>query len=177
MLDPPERLRKAIVAGNLAISKRLLARFPELWLNVDPAHQGWCNLHYASFHGHYLVCFHLVSQMSRVRLNESSLCDLDLVTFDGLTVLHMPLRHHHSQTLHFLLQEFLGARWLDRRGGPVHRTPLHYCCVFRFIDGVKLLLEYGADWRLPDANGDTCLHLCFAYGGLKCIEALLNYVM
>ncbi|GEQ72920.1 hypothetical protein JCM33374_g6608 [Metschnikowia sp. JCM 33374] len=51
------------------------------------------------------------------------------------------------------------------------------CCVWRFTDGLKLLLEFGADWRLADVNGDTCLHLCFAHGDLTSIEALVKYVM
>ena len=177
MLDPAARLREAVIGGNLAITKRLLARFPDLWLNTDSAHEGWCNLHYASFYGHYLICFHLVSLMHRLNKHTGQFCDLDLVTFENYTVLHMPLRHRHSQTLHFLLQEFSGQKWLDFKGGPYLRTPVHECCVYRFADGLKLLLEFGADWSLTDANGDTCLHLCFAYGDLDSTEALLKYVM
>lgn len=180
MLDPAARLRAAVVSGNLAITKRLLARFPELWLNTDPTHDGWCNLHYASFHGHYLVCFHLVSvmrQAGRKASHNSPVCDLDLETFGGYTVLHMPLHHHHLQTLHFLLQEFASKRWLNHAGGPMCRTPLHESCAARFADGLTLLLEFGADWSATDANGDTCLHLCFAYGDLQCAEALLTHVM
>lgn len=174
MQEPPQRLRGAIVRGNLAITKRLLARFPELWLNIDPNNNGWCNLHYASYHGNYLVCFHLVSLMNRKR-ESSTICDLDLITFDNLTVLHMPLMKHHSQTLHFLLQEFSGNQWINHRGGPLARTPLHYCCVHGFADGLKLLLEFGADWTVQDKNGDTCLHLCFEYGHLEGLEELVKF--
>lgn len=173
MLDAPERLRAAIVKGNLGIVKRLLARYPELWLNTDPNNNGWCNLHYASYHGHYLVCFHLVSTMRRRKAAPS---DIELVTFDNLTVLHMPLQHHHSQTLHYLLQEFLAPRWIDHRGGALLRTPLHYCCMYGFLDGLKLLLEFGADWALQDKNGDTALHVCCSYGDTACLEELVRFV-
>ncbi|SGZ48206.1 CIC11C00000001279 [Sungouiella intermedia] len=174
MQEPPQRLRGAIIRGNLPITKRLLARFPELWLNIDPNNHGWCNLHYASYHGNYLVCFHLVSLMNRMR-ESANVCDLDLITFDNLTVLHMPLMNHHSQTLHFLLQEFSGHRWINHRGGPLSRTPLHYCCVHQFADGLKLLLEFGADWTAQDKNGDTCLHLCFEFGHLDGLEELVKF--
>lgn len=177
MLEPPQRLRGAIVRGNLAITKRLLARFPELWLNIDPNNKGWCNLHYASFHGNYLVCFHLVLLMNHKRHLRPPVSDIDLITFDNLTVLHMPLKNHHSQTLHFLLQEFSGHRWIDRPGGVLLRTPLHYCCVYHFAEGLKLLLEFGADWTIQDANGDTCLHLCFAYDHIEGLEELVRFAV
>lgn len=112
--------------------------------------------------------------MNRKR-ESSSICDLDLITFDNLTVLHMPLMKHHSQTLHFLLQEFSGNQWINHRGGPLSRTPLHYCCVHGFADGLKLLLEFGADWTVQDKNGDTCLHLCFEYGHLEGLEELVKF--
>lgn len=176
MLDASQRLRSAIVAGNLSIAKRLLARYPELWLNTDPENRGWCNLHYALYNGNYLVCFHLVSLMARrARAAGERICDIDLVTFDNLSVLHMPLEHHHLQTLHYLLQEF-PLRWVNHAGGRLRRTPLHCCCVHRFADGLKLLLEFGADWRQQDANGDTCLHLCFAYGDMACLRELVTFV-
>lgn len=120
------------------------------------------------------MCFHLVSLMNGKR-ETSSVCDIDLITFDNLTVLHMPLVNHHSQTLHFLLQEFSDNRWINHRGGPLSRTPLHYCCVHGFEDGLKLLLEFGADWTVQDKNGDTCLHLCFEYGHLEGLEELVKF--
>lgn len=179
MQDPPERLRNAIIKGNLAITKRLLSKFPELWLNIDPNSQGWCNLHYASFYGNYLVCFHLVSLMRKLdggHNSQNSIYNIDLLTFDNLTVLHMPLVNHHSQTLHFLLQEFSSDHWINFRGGELLRTPLHFCCIHHFADGLKLLLEFGADWKVRDSNGDSCLHLCFAYGDADCLRELLKFV-
>lgn len=174
MRDPPERLRKAVLDGNLPITKRLLARFPELWLNTDPENKGWCNLHYASFMGNYLVCFHLMLLKKRAHLDN---LDLDMVTFDDLTVLHMPVFRHHLQTLHYLLQEFSGHPWINHKGGELGRTPLHYCCVYSFTDGLKLLLEFGADWRMTDLNGDTCLHLSFAYGDLAGLRELVKCIV
>lgn len=174
MRDPPERLRKAVIDGNLPITKRLLARFPELWLNTDPENNGWCNLHYASFKGNYLVCFHLMLLKKRAFLDN---LDSDMVTFDNLTVLHMPVFHHHLQTLHYLLQEFSGHPWINHKGGELGRTPLHYCCVHSFTDGLKLLLEFGADWKMLDHNGDTCLHLCFSYGDASGLRELVKCIV
>lgn len=207
MLDPRIRLRKAIVEGNLPITKRLLQRFPDLWLNIDPDAKGWCNLHYASYHGNYLICFHLVTlyrnrqlQISRRMFEQESHSDsgseiddtddsiqssttiraydyLDMLTFDGLSVLHLPCMTHQLQTLHYLLKEFPGRQWLNHRGGPDLQTPLHYACRYGFKEGLKLLLEFEADYNLVDEQGNTCLHVCFQYGHINCIESLLQFVL
>ncbi|KAI5952105.1 AVO2 [Candida theae] len=178
MLDPSTRLRNAVIAGNLAIVKRILSRFPELWLNVDPNHQGWSNLHYASYHGHYLICFHLITFINKTLGNlQNEYTTLDLLTFDNLNVLHLTMEHHHSQTLHYLLQEFPGKIWLNSIGGPHKQSPLHYSCRYNFKEGTNLLLEFGANYNLADENGDTCLHICFQYGSIKCLYEISNHII
>ena len=178
MLEPLERLRNAIKLGNLPITKRLLHRFPELWLNRDSENKGWSNLHYASYHGNYLICFHLVSFINKNLGNiQKHYSKIDLLTFNELTIIHLPLIHHHSQTLHYLLQEFPGELWLNHPGGDLKQTPLHYACIYGFKEGIKLLLEFGAAWDATDLNGNTCLHLCFQYGNFDCIQDLLKFVL
>ena len=178
MLEPLERLRNAIKQGNLPITKRLLHRFPELWLNKDSQNNGWSNLHYASYHGNYLICFHLVSFINKNLGDiQKHYSRIDLLSFDELSVIHLPLIHHHSQTLHYLLQEFPGELWLNHPGGDLKQTPLHYSCIYGFKEGIKLLLEFGADWNATDINGNTCLHLCFQYGNFDCIQDLLKFVL
>ena len=178
MLEPLERLRNAIKLGNLPITKRLLHRFPELWLNRDSENKGWSNLHYASYHGNYLICFHLVSFINKNLGDiQKRYSKIDLLTFDELTIIHLPLIHHHSQTLHYLLQEFPGDLWLNHPGGHLKQTPLHYGCIYGFKEGIKLLLEFGAAWDAIDLNGNTCLHLCFQYGNFDCIQDLLKFVL
>lgn len=178
MLEPQQRLRNAVIQGNLPLTKRLLARFPELWLNVDPNYKGWSNLHFASYHGNYLICFHLISFINKnlesIRISYSQ---LDLLTFDRLSVLHLALIKHHSQTLHYLLQEFPGQTWLNFPGGNLEQTPLHYACIHGFEDGVKLLLEFGGDWKIQDKEGNTCLHYCFQYGSKSCIKSLFRFIL
>ncbi|RLV90652.1 DNA mismatch repair protein MSH3 [Spathaspora sp. JA1] len=174
MLDPQERLRKAVIDGNLPIVQRLLSRFPSLWLNVDPEHQGWSNLHYASYYGHYLICFHLISFIGNDL--ETKYTKLDLLSFDNLTVLHVCIKGGNIQTLHYLLQEFPGKLWLNYAGGDDKQTPLHWSCKYGFSEVTKLLLEFGAKWDERDGNGDICLHHCFQHGNLECIQEILRYI-
>lgn len=173
-MNADQRLRQAVVSGNLANVKRLLGRFPDLWLNGDPDHLGWTNLHYALYHGHYLICFYLVRFLtSRGGLSQYSY--LDLVLFDNLSALHVLAMRQHHQVLNYLLQE-LPPGWVNNVGGQDARTPLHYCCVNGFSQGVRLLLEFGADYNLVDAHGDGCLHLCFQFEQMGCVEALLKFI-
>ncbi|ODV94812.1 hypothetical protein PACTADRAFT_50672 [Pachysolen tannophilus NRRL Y-2460] len=70
MLEPSERLRKAIIEGNLSITTRLLRRFPDLIDNIDPSN-GWNNLHYASYYGHYLIVSKLIKLINNQEFHYS----------------------------------------------------------------------------------------------------------
>jgi ankyrin repeat protein len=173
MLDPLERLRNAVIEGNLPVTKRLLIRFPDLWLNIDTNNQGWNNLHYASYYGNYLICSHLVSFMKKLNQNYSQ---LDLLTFDGLLVLHVCAIKCHHQVLHYLLQDF-AQPWINLLGGEPKQSPLHYSCIHGFKQGVRLLLDFGADYKLRDVQGNSCFHLCFQYNNLDCLLVLLKFIL
>lgn len=47
--------------------------------------------------------------------------------------------------------------------------------MYRFAEGLKLLLEFGADCSVQDENGDTCLHLCFTYNHFEGLQVLVKY--
>lgn len=174
-MEVNHRLRRAVIDGNLHIVQRLTGRFPSLWLDPDPSHRGWLNLHYASYHGHYLVCFHLILMLNKLpQLASIKSNALDLLTFDGLSVLHLAIERNHSQTLHYLLQEFPGQLWVNHRGGPLLQSPLHYCAVHGFKEGAELCVQFGADPCARDANGDTPLHLAFQYGHMDVIRVLVR---
>lgn len=180
MLDPSERLRNAIIEGNLSITKRLLFRFPELWLNIDH-NTGWNNLHFSSSNGNYLICFHLISFINQFKDENPDLHNIlanhnDMLTFDKLSCLHLAIKNFHLQTLHYLLQEFPGVYWLNHPGGADLQTPLHYCCKFGFIEGLKLLLEKGADYTSLDKYGNNLLHLSFEYGNFECIKIFVKFL-
>lgn len=180
MLEPSERLRNAIVEGNLSITKRLLFRFPELWLNIDYKN-GWNNLHYSSYNGNYLICFHLISFINQFKdqnedLNNILTNKLDMLTFDKLSPLHLTIMNEHLQTLHYLLTEFPGSYWINHQGGESLQTPLHFCCKFGFIEGLKLLLEKGADYNILDKHKNNLLHISFEFGKFECIKVIINYL-
>lgn len=179
MLQPQERLRLAVVDGNLAIAKRLLSRFPELWLNIDYQNNGWSNLHYASSSGNYLVCFHLISLYNQwqSRHTEFRISPLDLLAFDHTLVIHLAAQNHHIQTLHYLLQEFPGPLWLNAPGGCHSRTPLHLSCIKGFQEGIKLLVEYGADPTAADGLGNTSLHYLFEYDHMECAWSMFKLII
>lgn len=159
--DLSKRLRNAIIIGNLLTVKRLLHRFPELLTNVDPEN-GWSSLHYASFHGRYLICVYLLQLGHRHEYTK---------TFKGNTCVHLALMNGHEQTTHFLLQHFPG---FINQSGEYGRTPLHVVCINDYYQCLGLLMSAGADLTVADNNGDTALHLCMEYGSLQCLRLLLR---
>lgn len=161
LTDPSIRLRNAIIEGNLLIVKRLLRRFPELLTNIDSSN-GWSSLHYASYHGRYLICVLLI-KMGHDRHEI-------LTTFEHDTCVHLALMNGHEQTTHLLLQHF--PQFINHKGN-MGRTPAHIACMHDYHQVLSLLIGVGAMFLLPDDNGDTPLHVCLEYGNINCMRLLV----
>ena len=162
--DPSLRLRKAIKEGNLLIVKRLLRRFPDLLTNIDPCN-GWSSLHYASYHGRYLICVLLI-QLGHDKTEV-------LKTFKGNTCVHLALMNGHEQTTHLLLQHF--PRFINK-AGELGRTPTHIACIHDYYQCLSLLIGVGANLMMKDDKGNTPLHLCLEFGSTNCMKMLVNEI-
>jgi ankyrin repeat protein len=78
-------------------------------------------------------------------------------TPDGDTPLHHYRPEKHSQrTLEALMRH--GARWTVERKSD-GKTPLHTCLEDHYRLDVDLLAPYITNWNIPDAKGNTPLHL------------------
>ncbi|SJM88711.1 related to Target of rapamycin complex 2 subunit AVO2 [Zygosaccharomyces bailii] len=161
LADPSIRLREAIIEGNLLVVKRLLRRFPELLTNIDPKN-GWSSLHYASYHGRYLVCLYLI-QLGHDKHEVTT-------TFKGNTCAHLSLMNGHEQTTHLLLQYF--PRFIDWSGDR-GKTPVHIACQHDHFQCFNLLMGVGANLTMKDDYGDTPLHVCLEYGSVNCMKMLV----
>lgn len=161
LADPSVRLREAIIEGNLLIVKRLLRRFPDYLTNIDPSN-GWSSLHYASFHGRYLICVYLI----QLGHDKHEL----MTTFKGNTCVHLALMNGHEQTTHLLLQYF--PQFIDKPGEH-GRTPAHIACMHDYFQCLSLLIGVGAKMSTPDDDGDTPLHVCLEYGSIDCMRILV----
>ncbi|ODV61224.1 ankyrin repeat domain-containing protein, partial [Ascoidea rubescens DSM 1968] len=167
MIDPRIRLRNSIINGKLIIVKRLLRRYPELLENIDSSN-GWSSLHYASFHGQYLICLFLIS------LGHDK--DEIHVTFKDNTCVHLAILNNYHQTLHLLLQQNpkFKSKYLNFKNKDFE-TPLHFASRVGAVECLDLLLDLGANINALDINGNTALHLATRYGNINCIKSLLLY--
>lgn len=89
--------------------------------------------------------------------------DVNAKNSSGVTPLQMTanqfrgdLSHDHAQVLDLLLQ---AKALIDERAGAVSRTALHLAVVSGTAHAVKILLDYGANPRLADKNGNTAIML------------------
>ncbi|AMD20905.1 HDR163Wp [Eremothecium sinecaudum] len=164
LLDPSIRLRNAIINNQLIIVRHVLKRWPELLTNIDPSN-GWTSLHYAAFHGHYLLCALLIQKGH----------DSDGIrrTADGDSCVHLALINGHEQTTHLLLQHF--PQCVQDRNAQ-GRTPAHIACMGDFHQCLSLLLHVGTDITVGDAEGNTAFHIATIYGSLRCAELLVQQV-
>ena len=65
--------------------------------------------------------------------------------------------------------ELLNARW------HLGETVLHFLAVEDFVDGVRRLIEWGADVNLPNRLGDPPLVDCVILGNEPLVEILLRH--
>ncbi|CCF57389.1 hypothetical protein KAFR_0C03980 [Kazachstania africana CBS 2517] len=162
LADPRERLRHAIISGNLLIVKRLLRRFPHLLYNNDPKN-GWSSLHYASYHGHYLICLHLI-QLGHEKVELSK-------TYKGNTCVHLSLIQGQEQTAHLLLQYFPNLINVPNNDGML---PIHIVCMHNYVQCLRLLVNVTTDINVKDRNDNTPIRICLEYNSLQCLELLLD---
>ncbi|KAH3684777.1 hypothetical protein WICPIJ_004241 [Wickerhamomyces pijperi] len=166
MLEPPLRLRSSIISGNLNLTKKIVGRFPYLIEDIDPTN-GWTPLHYASYHGHYLIVVFLLSLM--VNLDE-----LEGIpkTFIKETPMHLCCYKGHEQVLHLLLQHY--PQHMNSGGGENLMTPLHICAKYDYFKCIELLVGLNVDVNSKDSGSETPLHYAMKFGNLNSIKLLIN---
>lgn len=161
-MERSDRLRWAVVHGNLPIIKRLLRRFPDMLENPDPEN-GWTSLHYAGKYGHYLVCVDLVQRgHDRVEIS---------LDHHRNTPLHLAAAENHEQTVHYLAQHM--SRCLDWKNME-DETALMVAARRGNDPCINLLLDFGADIDLADRKGNRPIHIAAAYGHLKTLRTLIE---
>eukprot|EP00210_Caulerpa_lentillifera_P006929 g6625.t1 len=88
------------------------------------------------------------------------------------TPLHLAIRKRNRSVAKLLLDN--GADTEQRNSG--NSTPLILTCSTGYLDGTKLLVEYGADLNVCTVQGLTCLHLAAKNRHLSVVSYLLEKV-
>jgi len=123
--------------------------------------QGAAPLHYACKEGH-------TSAASLLLENGASLSPDNY----GLNPLHYCVKHGHVDTAKLLLDQ--GHRDLADLPDTYGWTPLHLAVANKKQNCVDLLLKYGANARLKDHHGKSCLDLAKEKDCLELVELFSN---
>lgn len=107
---------------------------------------GWASIHYAVYCGKKEILEELLER--KVELNRC--------TVDGWLPLQLAVHRRHTELLKLLLeQEQINVNEVTTRG-----SALHVASRLDFTEGIEILVEAGADWRLTDERGRNCLEVC-----------------
>ena len=131
-------------------------------MNYDPKN-GWTNLHYAAYHGHYEMCKLLISR-------GHDALDVSL-NHDGCTALHVAAQENHERALHYLAQHL--ERSIDWPNAE-HETALMVAVAHGNDPIVNLLLDFGADIEHGDENGTRPIHIAAGRGHVKVLRTLID---
>lgn len=183
-MDHSVRLRQSIIKGNLFICKKILSGYSDLVDNIDPSN-GWSNIHYAAYHGHYLIVIELCKLIHRrdkrfskhfnPTADEDEDEDLPVAhrevakTFKGESCVHLAVLNNHEQTLHLLLQNFPE---LINYPNDDFMTPLHLAAMSGYHNILQLLLDLGAKAEARDLLQNTPLHYAAEFGHFSCVLLL-----
>ena len=191
------RLRQAIQSNDIPLVERLLQARTSLLHNPDHADKANTSLHLAAQAGHAELCELLISKghdgttevTDLIYSNAGNNLGVSINT-DGRTPLHLAAIHLHVEVIEVLCIEFSQT---INRGDRQGRTPLLLAAgaqierTTRIAGGrkntlqntedtraVEALLRHGADVRVQDHDGNTCLHQACAWGNLKTARVLVQ---
>ena len=136
-------LHHACASGNLAIVKLLLKSKADCYLQDK---SGWTVLHVAAFHNHEEVLLELCKQRH---------IDYAAMNDDENTPLHYFARAPYTKNKDAILKAFLAGGADINAQNTILETPLHMAVWKQSAGMITLLLENGADPKMPNSKGDT----------------------
>jgi len=89
---------------------------------------------------------------------------------DNVTLLHWAAINNRRELVQYFVKK--GAE-VDAIGGELMSTPMHWATRQGHTQIVVLLLQYGADFRIKDREGYSCLHLAAQFG----FTAIVGYLI
>ena len=118
-------------------------------------------LHAATINGHLETCEYLCS----------SNCDVDARNYDGWSSLHIAAQKGHFDICQSLCRKY-GAAINIRNDKHLNCTPLHQATHLIRVEPIKVLVKNGADYRLKDDHGKTCLNYAREMDNMELIDLL-----
>ncbi|KAJ3101504.1 hypothetical protein HDU97_001319 [Phlyctochytrium planicorne] len=146
-------LHLTAILSSIPIAELLISHSADVNL---PDRKGNTPLIVASSHSNLAIVDFLLSRSASVNSRNAS----------GLTALHVTTSLPILETL---LKHGADVEAMSHEG----LTPLLYHCQLGRMEIVKGLIEYGADLRVRDLGGRTCLHLCAFRGYTDLVRLIL----
>lgn len=136
-------LHHACANGNIQIVRLLLKSKADCYLQDKG---GWTVLHVAAFHNHEEILLELCKQRH---------IEFNAINDDENTPLHYLARAPYTKAKETILKAFLNGGADVNAQNTILETPLHMAVWKQNAGMITLLLENGADPKLPNSKGDT----------------------
>lgn len=96
--------------------------------------------------------------------------DVNTMDKENVSLLHWAAINNRTQIVKYLISK--GAI-IDRFGGDLNSTPIHWATRQGHLPMVVLLMSYGSDPSLRDGEGCSCIHLAAQFGHTSIVAYLI----
>ncbi|CAI9743377.1 palmitoyltransferase ZDHHC17-like isoform X1 [Octopus vulgaris] len=96
--------------------------------------------------------------------------DVNTLDKENVSLLHWAAINNRAEIVKYYLEK--GAI-VDRFGGDLNSTPLHWATRQGHLSMVVILMNYGADASLTDGEGCSCIHLAAQFGHTAIVAYLI----
>lgn len=102
---------------------------------------------------------------------------IDVTDTEDRSILYIPIKYNYIEIIKIILQTNI-----DQIGISVHdikdrnyNIPIHYSIIYKNIEALRLMLEYGSNPNIADKYGNNSLHLSVYSRNYDICKYILNY--
>jgi ankyrin repeat protein len=125
----------------------------------------------------YLIIYAILkNKLDIVKLLIERGSRIDIVDQEGKSILYQPIKYGYNDIIKILLEYDkvnIGMSLIDTRDRHSN-IPLHYAIFFKNIVAINLLLDYGSNPNIIDANGNNALHLSIYTRDIEICKVIIN---
>lgn len=153
-------------------------KFKEFKNILDEDSNNFIDVNIRDDQNNYLLSYAILfNKIDLVELLIKKGAKIDITDTDDRSILYIPIKYNYIEIIKILLQANI-----DQIGISIHdikdrnyNIPIHYTIIYKNIEALKIMLEYGSNPNITDKFGNNSLHLSVYSRNYDICRYILNY--